>query len=80
MEDFFSDEDDADLLQAVDLAEKAGKEPPPCTQAQGAPRATRPEPSTGCLQALRRHFGHRTFKPMQWEIITDIMEAKRSVC
>lgn len=32
------------------------------------------------VKYLEKFFGHRSFKPLQWEIITAVMDLKRDVC
>lgn len=38
------------------------------------------EPSLQHISALRKYFGHSTFRSMQWEIIYSVLEQKRDAC
>ncbi|XP_026812817.1 Werner syndrome ATP-dependent helicase homolog [Rhopalosiphum maidis] len=38
------------------------------------------EPSPQHISALRKYFGHSTFRSMQWEIIYSVLEQKRDAC
>ncbi|XP_029831379.2 Werner syndrome ATP-dependent helicase [Ixodes scapularis] len=39
-----------------------------------------PPPSEAHLRALRTHFGHTAFRPMQWRIVRSVLESKRDNC
>ncbi|GLH16215.1 Bloom syndrome protein homolog [Gryllus bimaculatus] len=39
-----------------------------------------PDPQQNHLDILRKHFGHAKFRPMQWEIIYNIIKLKRDGC
>ncbi|XP_059471989.1 bifunctional 3'-5' exonuclease/ATP-dependent helicase WRN-like [Neocloeon triangulifer] len=38
------------------------------------------QPSPKHLQALRKYFGHNAFRPLQWKIISTVLEEKRDSC
>jgi hypothetical protein len=72
------DDDDDDVFLAVDLELLTDGAGPavPSEQTEGPavssapPRATPSPPSAEDLRALRERFGHRSFKPEQWEMIS----------
>jgi hypothetical protein len=68
------DDDDDDVFLAVDLellTDGAGPaEPSGPAVLSAPPRATPSPPSAEDLRALRERFGHRSFKPEQWEMIS----------
>lgn len=38
------------------------------------------KPDNKYLDILQKRFGHQRFRPMQWKIISAILEKKRDVC
>lgn len=43
-------------------------------------RSPPPPPNEKDLDTLRKHFGHRQFRPMQWNIIHGVMREGRDQC
>ena len=67
-EDVFGGDDDDEAL--LRMTEEDGS-------SEHTPDVPVDPPDKKCLSALKRHFGHDSFKPMQWQIVDTVLKGER---